>query len=440
MGSKSLKVGGKANTSVGASMPSFVSQIPISNSNGVESNAGQSSRVSNFGSPEQSLGFRGVYNSTALINQSVHPDLQFGTYDKMLQGQNSNREAWLESNIMGDGSPHTDTSTEMDPDDNNQSFDIVPSNPFMASGSSDKQKEKFPEQKTLRRLAQNREAARKSRLRKKAYVQQLENSRLKLTQLEQEVQRARKQGVVISNSSDQTQPNGGSLAFVAEYSRWLEEQSKHISELRTAVTSHRSDNELRSLVENATSHFNERCFLWIGGFRSSELLKLLVSHLEPLTEQQLASIDHLQQTSLQAEEALSQGMDALQQSLAQTLASDAPVVPAGSSGMANYMGQMAMAMGKLGSLENFLRQADHLREKTLQQMHTILTTRQSARALLAINDYFSRLRALSTLWLARPQESYFSSSRPFGRTNRRLASIIRRTSALLAPSSYQRCK
>ncbi|PWA69932.1 hypothetical protein CTI12_AA291860 [Artemisia annua] len=436
MGSKSLKVGGKANTSVGDSMPSFVS-----NSNGTQGNAGQSSQVSNTGAPEQSLGFRrGVYNSTSLISQTVQPDLQFGTYEKMLQGQNrsqltqvsnsgSNREAWLESN-MGDGSPHTDTSTEMDPDDRNQRFDIVPSNPFLASGSGGQQ-EKFPEQKTLRRLAQNREAARKSRLRKKAYVQQLENSRLKLTQLEQEVQRARKQGVVISNS-DQSQPNGGngSLAFVAEYSRWLEEQSKHISELRTAVASHQSDTELKKIVEKASSHFNdifrlkrtaakadvfhiiygmwtspaERCFLWIGGFRSSELLKLLVSHLEPLTEQQLASIDHLQQTSLQAEEALSQGMDALQHSLAETLASDSPVVPAGSSGVANYMGQMAMAMGKLGSLENFLRQADHLREKTLQQMHLILTTRQSARALLAINDYFSRLRALSTLWLARPQE------------------------------------
>ncbi|XP_071719938.1 transcription factor TGA2.3-like isoform X2 [Rutidosis leptorrhynchoides] len=358
----------------------------------------------------------------------------------MLQGQNrsnqvsnsgGNREAWLDSN-MANGSPHTDTSNEMDADDRIQNYDMDPSDPFIASGSGDRHREKFPEQKTLRRLAQNREAARKSRLRKKAYVQQLENSRLKLTQLEQEVQRARKQGVVISNSGDQSQPNGGngSLAFVAEYSRWLEEQSKHITELRTAVTAHKSDGELRSLVETAASHFNdifrlkrtaakadvfhiiygmwtspaERCFMWIGGFRSSELLKLLVSHLEPLTEQQLASIDHLQQTSLQAEEALSQGMDALQQSLAETLASDAPVVPAGSSGMANYMGQMAMAMGKLGSLENFLRQADHLREKTLQQMHTILTTRQSARALLAINDYFSRLRALSTLWLARPQE------------------------------------
>uniref|UniRef100_A0A1D1Y2W7 Transcription factor TGA6 n=1 Tax=Anthurium amnicola TaxID=1678845 RepID=A0A1D1Y2W7_9ARAE len=49
--------------------------------------------------------------------------------------------------------------------------------------------------KTLRRLAQNREAARKSRLRKKAYVQQLESSRVKLSQLEQDLHRARSQGL-----------------------------------------------------------------------------------------------------------------------------------------------------------------------------------------------------------------------------------------------------
>lgn len=47
--------------------------------------------------------------------------------------------------------------------------------------------------KTQRRLAQNREAAKKSRLRKKAYVQQLETSRLKLIRLEQELDRARQQ-------------------------------------------------------------------------------------------------------------------------------------------------------------------------------------------------------------------------------------------------------
>lgn len=67
-------------------------------------------------------------------------------------------------------------------------------------------------------------------------------------------------------------------------------------------------------------------------------------------------IYNLQQSSQQAEDALSQGMEALQQSLAETLANGSPG-PSGSSGnVANYMGQMAMAMGKLGTLEGFLHQ------------------------------------------------------------------------------------
>ncbi|RWW63919.1 hypothetical protein BHE74_00028877 [Ensete ventricosum] len=88
--------------------------------------------------------------------------------------------------------------------------------------------------------------------------------------------------------------------------------------------------------------------------------KLLANQLEPLTEQQMMGICNLQQSSQQAEDALSQGMEALQQSLAETLAGS--LAPAGSSGnVANYMGQMAMAMGKLGTLENFLRQVNYLR-------------------------------------------------------------------------------
>ncbi|KAJ0717807.1 putative transcription factor TGA like domain-containing protein [Helianthus annuus] len=59
--------------------------------------------------------------------------------------------------------------------------------------------------------------------------------------------------------------------------------------------------------------------MWIGGFRSSELLKILGNHLKPLTDQQLMGICNLQQSSQQAEDALSQGMEALQQSLAGTL-------------------------------------------------------------------------------------------------------------------------
>ncbi|KAI3444330.1 hypothetical protein Pfo_000995 [Paulownia fortunei] len=451
MGSTTIKFGAEDNRSVTSGMPSFISQTPVTNPMGTEANATQSSRISDFGVLEQYLGFRvgdpanvsrsPVFNPT-VNSQIVGPDLQSGAFNKAVQLQKGSQpnlvsasgaqhENWGESN-MADSSSRTDTSTDVDPDDKNQKFEMGQSAAVAVSDSSDKSKEKAPDQKTLRRLAQNREAARKSRLRKKAYVQQLENSRLKLTQLEQELQRARQQGIFISSIGDQSHAGSanGALAFDVEYARWMEEQNRQINELRTAVNSHASDTELRTIVDNVTTHFNdifrlkgnaakadvfhilsgmwktpaERCFMWIGGFRPSELLKLLVNQLEPLTEQQLTGIYNLRESSHQAEDALSQGMDALQQSLAETLANGSSG-PEGSSGnVANYMGQMAMAMGKLGTLEGFLRQADNLRQQTLQHMHRILTTRQSARALLLINDYFSRLRALSSLWLARPRE------------------------------------
>lgn len=93
------------------------------------------------------------------------------------------------------------------------------------------------------------------------------------------------------------------------------------------------------------------------------LMQLLVNQLEPLTEQQVVGICNLQQLSQQAEDALSQGMDALQQSLAETLASGTLATSGSSGNVANYMGQMAMAMGKLGTLEGFLRQVIYLYSK-----------------------------------------------------------------------------
>ncbi|XP_077213752.1 transcription factor TGA1-like [Tasmannia lanceolata] len=287
--------------------------------------------------------------------------------------------------------------------------------------------------KVLRRLAQNREAARKSRLRKKAYVQQLESSRLKLSQIEQELERSRQQGVFIGgNSGDSSHlglpgtVNSGIATFEMEYGHWVEEQNKYTCDLRNALQARVTDIELRILVESSMSHYDdlfrmksiaaksdvfylmsgmwktaaERFFLWIGGFRPSELLKVLAPQLDPLTDQQLMSVCNLQQSSQQAEDALSQGMDKLQQTLAETLAAD----PLGASGVTNYMEQMATAMGKLEALISFVNQADHLRQETLQQMYRILTTRQAARGLLALGDYIQRLRALSSLWSARPRE------------------------------------
>ncbi|GMY18323.1 transcription factor TGA2.2 [Fagus crenata] len=343
-------------------------------------------------------------------------------------GNGQHIENWGESAMAADTSQQTDTSTDVDTDDKNQ-FHGVQNGALVAVDS----KAKAGDQKTLRRLAQNREAAKKSRLRKKAYVQQLETSRLRLAQIEQDLQRARQQGIFISTgfSGDHSHsmPGSAALAFDMDYARWLDEHQRLINDLRSAVNSHMGDNELRLLVEGVMAHYDEifrlksigarsdvfhmlsgmwktpaeRCFMWLGGFRSSELLKILGNHLEPLTDQQLMGIYNLQQSSQQAEDALSQGMEALQQSLVETLSSTS-LGPTGSGNVADYMGQMAIAMGKLATLENFLHQADLLRQQTLQQMHRILTTRQAARALLVISDYTSRLRALSSLWLARPRD------------------------------------
>ncbi|KAM3691147.1 hypothetical protein ACJW31_09G173500 [Castanea mollissima] len=49
-------------------------------------------------------------------------------------------------------------------------------------------------------------------------------------------------------------------------------------------------------------------------------------------------------------------------------------------------------------------QADNLRHQMIHRLHQILTTCQAARCFLAIAEEFHHLRALSSLWLALPQQ------------------------------------
>jgi len=279
--------------------------------------------------------------------------------------------------------------------------------------------------KVIRRLAQNREAARKSRLRKKAYIQQLESCKLKLSQMEQDMQRARSQGLFLGGGTGANTSSGAAM-FDVEYARWLDDHSRRLAELNGALHAHLADGDLRAIVDDALTHHDElfqlkamaaksdvfhlitgvwttpaeRCFLWMGGFRPSDLLKTLLPQLDPLTEQQVIGICNLQQSSQQAEEALSQGLEQLHQSLADTMAGGSLIDDANMS----FMSQMALALGKLANLEGFVIQADNLRQQTLHQMHRILTVRQAARCFLAIGEYHNRLRALSSLWASRPRE------------------------------------
>ncbi|GAB2301701.1 Transcription factor tga7 [Dionaea muscipula] len=282
--------------------------------------------------------------------------------------------------------------------------------------------------KVKRRLAQNREAARKSRLRKKAYVQQLESSRLKLAQLERDLDRAKQQGLYTGSTLNSNLAFDGTVnsritAFELEYAHWLEEQQRQICILQNALKANISDAELQILVDGVLNHcYNlfhmkanvakvdvfylmsgswrtsvERLFLWIGGFRPSELLNVVVPLLDPLTDQQKADINKLRRSSQQAEDALSEGLEKLHQALAQIVCAD------GLHGEV-HSSLIASAIEKLEALEGFVNQADHLREHAIQLMCRILTPRQAARGLLALGEYFKRLRALSFLWAARPRD------------------------------------
>lgn len=85
-----------------------------------------------------------------------------------------------------------------------------------------------------------------------------------------------------------------------EYARWLDEHHHVVCELRAAVQEHLPELDLRVYVDNVLAHFDvmtdlrsaiikadvfhlvsgvwktpaERCFMWMGGFRPSELIKV----------------------------------------------------------------------------------------------------------------------------------------------------------------------
>nr|CAD1821532.1 unnamed protein product [Ananas comosus var. bracteatus] len=263
----------------------------------------------------------------------------------------------------------------------------------------------------------------------KAYVQQLESSRIRLQQLEQELQRSQSQGLFLGGCIAPGDINSGAAAvFDIEYNRWLDDNGKHLSALRAGLQARLLDGNLGLIIDECLAHHDElfrlravaakcdafhlligtwttpaeRCFLWMGGFRPSELIKILMPHLDPLTEQQLMGICSLQQSSQQAEEALLQGFEQLHHSLADTVATGLPA----NDGTLSYMDYTAVALDKLANLEVFIRQADNLRQQTLHQIRHILTTQQAARCFLAIGEYYSRLRALSSLWASRPLQNF----------------------------------
>ncbi|XP_016197990.2 transcription factor PERIANTHIA isoform X1 [Arachis ipaensis] len=117
-----------------------------------------------YGTFNTNLASSGCYVETGQQQQQHHLFQQKGHFGTRSESS------------MADNSQQTDDKTHCNNRAGNGELVVVDSN--------DQTKLKHEDQKTLHRLAQNCEAARKIRLRKKAYVQQLENSRVRLAQLE----------------------------------------------------------------------------------------------------------------------------------------------------------------------------------------------------------------------------------------------------------------
>ena len=81
--------------------------------------------------------------------------------------------------------------------------------------------------------------------------------------------------------------------------------------------------------------------------------QVLTPQLNPLTEPQLVAVCSLQQSSQQAEDALSQGLNKLQQTLSEAITPD-PIV----TSEMTYMAQMTNAMERLDALASFVIQVD----------------------------------------------------------------------------------
>ena len=156
---------------------------------------------------------------------------------------------------------------------------------------------------------------------------------MKLAQLEQELTMARRQqqhgaygvgegGVAAATAAVDPRV----AAFELDYTRWVEEQGRQATELRAALQSHAPEVQLRVLVDAGLAHYGalfqakaqaaqsdaffvlsgvwrapaERFFLWIGGFRPFELLKVLAPRLDPLMDHQAAEVRKLILTRRQA--------------------------------------------------------------------------------------------------------------------------------------------
>ncbi|XP_071726259.1 transcription factor TGA2.3-like [Rutidosis leptorrhynchoides] len=158
--------------------------------------------------------------------------------------------------------------------------------------------------------------------------------------------------------------------------------------------------DIFNIIHGCWMPHTARCIMWMGGFRPSDVIELIMNHVEMLNGQK-SKFDNLKEQFLNEEGEISKEFEDLQRNIATSLTGQDFVNKGDECAMTNFASHMSSLTGKFTIFLDLMEKGDRLREKTLKEIRSILKEKQQAASMLTLSDYFNRLVALTNLWETR---------------------------------------
>ncbi|KAK9915975.1 hypothetical protein WJX75_006823 [Coccomyxa subellipsoidea] len=383
-----------------------------------------------------------MFNTNSISSKSLE---QAGFQQLSKKRKSSSGRTMSGAALNGDMSQKYSLSQSDDEDDNTR-----------ADGDDDGDMD----DKVKRRLAQNREAARKSRQRRKAYVQNLEEEvrQLRTGKLSGQALAAQSSSLGATGSlgganalglgPDATSlfsammhrlpagslPGAGAGDALAQqnhevlqaFDKWRAEHVATVLAVRQAVNEGAGDAALRPLIEEARSQLwtlfamkkavvcsesvllimnlehllpPERLYSWLGGLRASNACNGLLTKLADLGlgTQQRMKLEALRESLLQQENSLGRGYSEVLAELGARAAQQPVLLPGQLPDKRIW--DSPDILGKLDAMRMTLLRGDNVWEQFLEQTEGFLSLRQYGVAVTALMETSLQLQNLHLPWL-----------------------------------------
>ncbi|XP_071727469.1 TGACG-sequence-specific DNA-binding protein TGA-2.1-like [Rutidosis leptorrhynchoides] len=221
------------------------------------------------------------------------------------------------------------------------------------------------QEKLEKKKAKNREAVMKHRLKKQTYLSKLE---LKVIQLNKDIQLKNEQLHQVANQQD---INRDPINFNKQYNDWFVEHHQRILHLRRRLIGEFIEDDILPIIENILSHFYtifnikkiaakvdvfsilygtwmspaHLSTMWVGGFRPTDMLKLISNHIE-IFGPQIEKMKFLNSDIMNEEIALTTKFTNLEANISNTLTGKEFVNKGDEAAMSSYANSMSSLVGK----------------------------------------------------------------------------------------------